>query len=108
MLSTTKAAGSLPYLVEGFVEITEAVRRGHAVILKRETCEVADGITVFDVESEDVESVTVLRFSPTTARYAIGDAANAAGGIELTPKRLQRYLSAPTRSVGVALGASYS
>lgn len=119
--STARSHGAMPYTVEGFVEITEAVRRGHAVLVRRETAEVADGVTVFDSRSS-VSPITgafspvpapkvadpvvaILRFNVGSARFVLQDAGSATGGIELTPRRLQRYLDAPDRSTGVALGA---
>lgn len=139
------AQGALPYLVEGFTEINEAVRRGHAVLLKREAAEVADGITVFaDAPGTALDApgtapdmrdgslilarrdlqppigadpvgyfrrlggsllVTISRFDVRTARFVVQDGASAIGAIELTPKRLARYVSEPRRAVGVALGA---
>lgn len=119
-----RAQGALPYVVEGFVEIYEAVRRGHAVLLKREPCAVADGVTVFDAGSgagDDGDRVvldpagwfrrpggsdvvTVSRFDVRTARFVVQDPASAVGSIELTPKRLQRYVADPGRAVGIALG----
>ncbi len=113
-----RAHGALPYVVEGFTEITDAVRRGHAVLVRREQVEVADGVTVFDAGATPVTGafspvaataappiVAILRFDMGTARFVLQDAASPAGAVQLTPKRLARYLDAPDRSVGVALGA---
>jgi hypothetical protein len=115
-----RAHGALPYVVEGFTEITDAVRRGHAVLVRREQAEVAEGITVFDAGSTPVTGafspvseqtqaappiVAILRFDAGSARFVLQDAASPAGAVQLTPKRLARYLDAPDRSVGVALGA---
>ena len=113
-----RAHGARPYVVEGFVEITDAVRRGHAVLVRREQAEVADGITVFEQHSTPVTGafgpsgasavspvVAILRFDIGTARFILQDAASPAGAVHLTPKRLARYLDTPDRSVGVALGA---
>lgn len=120
-----RAQGAMPYVVEGFVEIYEAVRRGHAVMLKREECVVAEGVTVFadspaapaddDALAADpigwfrrlgsAMVVTVARFDPRTARFVLQDTASVVGSLELTPKRLQRYVDSPGRAVGVALGA---
>jgi hypothetical protein len=115
-----RAHGARPYVVEGFTEITDAVRRGHAVLVRREQAEVADGVTVFDADSTPVTGafspvsertkaqppvVAILRFDVGTARFVLQDAASPAGAVQLTPKRLARYLDAPDRQVGVALGA---
>jgi hypothetical protein len=134
-----RAQGAMPYVVEGYLEINEAVRRGHSVLLKREPATVADGVRVFDdidaghsgVAGWSIEQsapapdeavrivdpagfvprpngdrvVTVLTFNVRTARFVVTDASSAVGSIELTPKRLQRYVQDPTRAVGVALGA---
>ena len=115
-----RAHGALPYVVEGFTEITDAVRRGHAVLVRREEVEVADGMTVFRADATPVTGaftkladpttqappvVAILRFDLGSARFILQDAASPAGGVQLTPKRLARYLDAPDRSVGVALGA---
>lgn len=119
-----RAHGALPYVVEGFTEITDAVRRGHAVLVRREQVEVADGVTVFEAGatpsrltslgpfspvSERTQAappiVAILRFDVGTARFVLQDAGSPAGAVQLTPKRLARYLDAPDRSVGVALGA---
>ncbi len=118
MVGNARAHGARPYVVEGFSEITEAVRRGHAVLVRREQAEVADGITVFDADAvgvtgafgpERVSStppvVAILRFDVGTARFVLQDAGSPAGAVQLTPRRLARYLDAPDRSVGVALGA---
>lgn len=106
--------GAFPYVVEGFAEVSEAVRRGHAVMLRRETCTVAEGITVFSERSSagaagfaaatDQDLVTVSKFEVRTARFLVNDPYSATGSIELTPKRLQRYLLDDQRAVGVALG----
>ncbi|MCW2927476.1 MAG: hypothetical protein JWM86_1444 [Thermoleophilia bacterium] len=118
--SNARAHGAMPYVVEGFTEITEAVRRGHAVLVRREQAEVAEGITVFqagatpmtgafspvsDRTREAPPIVAILRFDVGTARFVLQDAGSPAGAVQLTPKRLARYLDAPDRSVGVALGA---
>lgn len=110
----------MPYVVEGFTEITDAVRRGHAVLVRREQVEVADGVTVFDAGSTPMTGafspvsaktkaappiVAILRFDHGSARFVLQDAASPAGAVQLTPKRLAKYLDAPDRSVGVALGA---
>lgn len=114
-----RAHGARPYVVEGFSEITDAVRRGHAVLVRREHAEVAEGITIFDegatpvtgpfgparVESDAPPIVAILRFDIASARFVLQDAASPAGAVQLTPRRLARYLDAPDRSVGVALGA---
>ena len=115
-----RAHGALPYVVEGFTEITDAVRRGHAVLVRREQVEVADGVTVFDAGATPVTGafspvseqtkaappiVAILRFDVGTARFVLQDAGSPAGAVQLTPKRLARYLDSPDRSVGVALGA---
>jgi hypothetical protein len=115
-----RSHGAMPYVVEGFTEITEAVRRGHAVLVRREAAEVADGITVFDAGATPVTGpfgnlpnkaqeaqpiVAILRFDVGTARFVLQDAASPAGAVQLTPKRLARYLDSPGREVGVALGA---
>ena len=42
VLKMARAHGAMPYVVEGYVEIDEAVRRGHSVLLKREPAEIAD------------------------------------------------------------------
>lgn len=119
VLGNARSHGARPYVVEGFTEITDAVRRGHAVLVRRERAEVADGITVFEQGSTPVTGafgpagahaptppiVAILRFDMGTARFVLQDAASPAGAVQLTPKRLARYLDAPDRSVGVALGA---
>lgn len=115
-----RAHGARPYVVEGFTEITDAVRRGHAVLVRREQAEVAEGVTVFDAGATPVTGafspvserttaappvVAILRFDVATARFVLQDAASPTGAVQLTPKRLARYLDAPDRSTGVALGA---
>ena len=115
-----RAHGALPYVVEGFTEITDAVRRGHAVLVRREEAEVAEGVTVFEAGATPVTGafspigertaaappiVAILRFDVGTARFVLQDAGSPTGAVQLTPKRLARYLDAPDRSVGVALGA---
>jgi hypothetical protein len=112
-----RAHGARPYVVEGFAEITEAVRRGHAVLVRREQAEVADGMTIFEAGSTPMTGafgpaatdrapiVAILRFDIGSARFVLQDAASPAGAVQLTPRRLARYLDAPDRSVGVALGA---
>jgi len=113
-----RSHGAMPYVVEGFTEITEAVRRGHAVLVRREAAEVADGITVFDQGATPVTGpfqalpakevapvVAILRFDVGSARFVLQDAASPAGAVQLTPKRLANYLNAPGRETGVALGA---
>ncbi len=115
-----RAHGALPYVVEGFTEITDAVRRGHAVLVRREQVEVADGVTVFDAGATPVTGafspasekmkaappiVAILRFDVGTARFVLQDGGSPAGAVQLTPKRLARYLDSPDRSVGVALGS---
>jgi hypothetical protein len=115
-----RAHGAMPYVVEGFTEITDAVRRGHAVLVRREQVEVADGVTVFEAGATPVTGafspvsertsaappiVAILRFDVGTARFVLQDAGSPAGAVQLTPKRLARYLDSPDRSVGVALGA---
>lgn len=112
---TARAHGALAYEVEGFVEVTEAVRRGHAVIVRRERVEVADGVTVFPTPSPPprpegssaADSVAaILRFDIGSACYMLHDAtgSEAQAPVALTPRRLQRYLDAPARRVGVAIG----
>lgn len=124
--ATARTHGAMPYVVEGFVEISEAVRRGHAVLVRRMPAQVADGVTIFeraprpvrlagslhpadapDASSSDDAVVAILRFNTGTARFVLQDADGSLpmGGIELTPRRLQRYLDDPERSLGVALGA---
>lgn len=114
-----RAHGALPYVVEGFTEITDAVRRGHAVLVRREQVEVADGVTIFDADSTPSSAfvppqaaaatappvVAILRFDVGTARFLLQDAGSPVGAVQLTPKRLARYLDSPERSTGVALGA---
>lgn len=111
----------MPYVVDGFHEVSEAVRRGHSVLLVRERCEVADGVVVFDEThggsvhpsipitrpqaSPRQPLVSVVRFDPATARYEMRDAVGATGAVQLTPRRLQQYLAEPKRSIGVALGS---
>jgi hypothetical protein len=117
MVRAARSHGAYPYVVEGFIEITEAVRRGHAVLIRREEAEVADGVRVFEerergpieqagfaVASSDPVA-TILSFNARTARFVIQDPRSAVGSVELTPKRLQAYLAADGREVGVALGA---
>ncbi|MCW2972408.1 MAG: hypothetical protein JWN72_681 [Thermoleophilia bacterium] len=116
--TNARTHGALPYVVEGFTEITEAVRRGHAVLVRREAAEVADGITVFDdgatpvtgpfqplPKGEVAPIVAILRFDVGSARFVLQDAASPAGAVQLTPKRLATYLASPGREMGVALGA---
>lgn len=107
VIVTARAEGSMPYLVEGYPEINEAVRRGHAVLLRREPCDVTDTVRIFDTRPDNDPDavVTVLRFNVRTARYVISDPASTVGSLELTSKRLERYLADPRRSVGIALGA---
>jgi hypothetical protein len=113
-----RAHGARPYVVEGFAEITDAVRRGHAVLVRREQAEVAEGVVVFEPGATPVTGafgpaaqaaappvVAILRFDVGTARFVLQDAGSPAGAVQLTPRRLARYLDAPDRSVGVALGA---
>lgn len=113
-----RAHGARPYVVEGFTEITDAVRRGHAVLVRRERAEVAEGVTVFEHGATPVTGafgpsgapatppvVAILRFDVGTARFVLQDAGSPAGAVQLTPRRLARYLDAPDRHVGVALGA---
>lgn len=114
---TARAHGARPYVVEGFAEITEAVRRGHAVLVRREQAEVADGMTIFESGAASMTGafgpaavdaapvVAILRFDIGSARFVLQDAASPTGAVQLTPRRLARYLDAPDRSVGVALGA---
>ncbi len=121
-VQSARAHGALPYVVEGYGEISDAVRRGHAVLLRRERCEVADNVVVFDEppasgvhvsvpiarpdrKAPSTPLVTVVNFDPLTARFVLRDAVGATGSIQLTPRRLQRYLDDPARMVGVALGA---
>ena len=126
---TARDHGALPYVVEGFTEIVDAVRRGHAVLVRRERCEVAEGIVVFDEDGTAMSDalapashrpspadgardpsrppvVAILRFDPGTARFILQDPAASSGAVQLTPRRLQRYLAEPEREVGVALGAA--
>lgn len=113
-----RAHGAAPYVVEGFTDITDAVRRGHAVLVRREQVEVADGVTVFEAGSTPATGpfaarstsgaepiVAILRFDVGTARFVLQDAGSATGAVHLTPRRLATYLDSPDRSVGVALGA---
>lgn len=98
--------GARPYIVEGFTEVTDAVKRGHAVLVRRERAQVSDTVTVFEHELSNDESavVAILRFDVHTARFVLQDATSSTLSIQLTPRRLARYLDAPERSVGVALG----
>ena len=117
MVLNARAHGAYPYIVEGFMEITEAVRRGHSVLIRREAAEVADGVEVFATsEPGPLEQVglpapagepiaTILSFNMRTARFVIQDPQSIVGSVELTPKRLQRYLAAEGRDIGVALGS---
>lgn len=106
VLDNARTQGSLPYLVEGYPEVMEAVRRGHAVLVRRVPCQVTETIAIFDDQySTDDAVVTVIRFDVRTARYVVTDPYTAVGALELTPKRLERYLDHPQRSIGVALGA---
>lgn len=112
-----RAHGAMPYVVEGFTEISDAVRRGHAVLVRREAAEVAEGMTIFEAGATPVTGafgpeapgpapiVAILRFDVSSARYVLQDAHSPAGAVQLTPRRLARYLDAPDRAVGVALGA---
>lgn len=114
---TARSHGAMPYVVEGFTEISDAVRRGHAVLVRREQAEVADGMTIFESGATPVTGafapghaaaapiVAILRFDVGTARYVLQDAQSPTGAVQLTPRRLARYLESPDRSVGVALGA---
>jgi hypothetical protein len=120
-LRSARLHGAMPYVVEGFQEINDAVRRGHSVLLRRERCEVAQGVVVFDDDhaaaarttmpiaqprrEPSTPLVTVVSFDTATARFVLQDAVGAAGAIQLTPRRLQQYLSDPDRMTGVALGA---
>ena len=96
------------------------MRRGHAVLVRREQVEVSEGMTVFADGATPVTGafspisertkatppiVAILRFDVGTARFVLQDAGTPAGAVQLTPRRLARYLDAPDRSVGVALGA---
>lgn len=117
--SNARAHGAMPYVVEGFQEISDAVRRGHAVLVRREAAEVAEGVTVFDSDTEGMGTISpmaaatasppaivaILRFDFASARFVLQDAGSASGAVQLTPRRLARYLESPSRSVGVALGA---
>jgi hypothetical protein len=119
--ANARAHGAYPYVVEGFMEVVEAVRRGHSVLVRRVSAEVAEGVRVFDTPprgpgipgspmealcaSGDGEVVTILRFDVSTARFELRDAGGGGEAIQLTPKRLQRYLSQPDCGMGVALGA---
>jgi hypothetical protein len=120
LVAATRAHGAWSYRVEGFFDITDAVRRGHPVLVRREAVEVADGVHVFEktVAANQVngplawladehadEIVTLLRFDIGTAKFVLQDIGSAVGEVALTPKRLQRYLDDPQRCVGVALGA---
>lgn len=119
LAKNARAHGASPYLVEGFTDITDAVRRGHAVLVRRERVEVADGVTVFEQEATPITGpfaaqparsapdpiVAILRFDVGTARFVLQDAHSPTGGIQLTPRRLATYLNDPDRSVGIALGA---
>jgi hypothetical protein len=120
LLAVTRAHGAWSYKVEGFFDITDAVRRGHPVLVRREAAEVAEGVRVFDrpagaakptgplswlADEHPDEVVTLVRFDVGTARFVLQDVGSAAGEVALTPRRLQKYLDDPARSVGVALGA---
>lgn len=106
VIVNARSQGALPYLVEGYPEVMEAVRRGHAVLVRRLPCQVTDTVSVFDdAYSTEDAVVTVIRFDVRTARYVITDPHSAVGSLELTPKRLERYLDDPMRSIGIALGA---
>lgn len=108
LVSNAQHQGRMPYVVEGFFEIHDAVRRGHPVVVERATCQVADGTTVFaddDSPSDQPTLVTITRFDPTRARFVITDPVSEVGTVELTPRRLQVYLSNDGRDTGVALGA---
>jgi hypothetical protein len=118
--ATASAQGQLPYVVEGFTEVSEAVRRGHPVLLRREPATVAEGITVFEPSTRHGsdagaassvafagapgDTVTVQSFDVRTARFVVRDATSVVGELELTPRRLAAYLADPDRAVGVALG----
>jgi hypothetical protein len=95
----------MAYEVEGFFEVSDAVRRGHAVIVRRSSCEVSPGSTVFaGTPDGEVQLVTIRRFDPTTARYEVDDPFDGTGaGLQLTPRRLAVYLAHPERESGVAL-----
>jgi len=122
LAANARAHGAYPYVVEGFMEVVEAVRRGHAVLIRRVETEVADGVRVFAnpvpsmgtpgsplaelCSSVDEGVVTILSFDLSTARFELQDASGGGmGAVQLTPKRLQRYMSQPETEVGVALGA---
>jgi hypothetical protein len=123
-----RSHGRMPYVVEGFFEIWDAVRRGHAVVLVREPATVAEGIEIFaEAAARPVPAnvavgggtspgspaagdpqpqlVTIRRFDMARARFEVTDPLDAVGEVHLTPKRLQRYLAEPHRAAGVALGA---
>jgi hypothetical protein len=115
-----RAHGALPYVVEGFTEIVDAVRRGHPVLVRRERAQVSDDLTVFEhapgprlphapattpAPASDVPIVAILRFDVGSARFVLQDPSAAATSVQLTPRRLASYLDAPSRSMGVALGA---
>lgn len=102
---TARLHGAMPYVVEGFMEVTEAVRRGHPVVVRKERAEVSAGQVVFaDAADLDEAVVTITRFDLGTARFVVQDPESPIGAVQLTPKRLQAYLAEPERSVGVALG----
>lgn len=96
----------MTYRVDGFQEIVDAVRRGHAVLVRRTRVEVADGIVVFDTAAPGDDGVAaILSFDIGTARFVLQDPADPHAQVALTPRRLQRYVDAPDRSCGLALGA---
>ena len=117
LATNARAHGASPYVVEGFTDITDAVKRGHAVLVRRQRVEVAEGVTVFDSEATPVMGpfaaqpkqtepiVAILRFDVGTARFVLQDAHSAVGAVQLTPRRLATYLDDPERSIGIALGA---
>lgn len=104
---SAKAHGGAPYVVEGFEEINAAVKRGHAVLVRRECAEVADGVTVFADASikNDQDVAAILKFDINTAQFVLQNAHQPTDTVSLTPRRLATYLSDPERSFGVALGA---
>src|SRR4051812_6836035 len=65
--ASARAHGARPYVVEGFTEISDAVRRGHAVVVRRQAAEVADGISVFD---QPVSTAMTGPFAPDHTRPA--------------------------------------
>ena len=84
-----RAHGALPYVVEGFTEITDAVRRGHAVLVRREQAEVADGVTVFESGSTPMSGA----FSTVSERASAAPPIVAILRFDVGPTRERQLLT---------------